>query len=244
MAEKRRGNLLITLSVFIFVVLVLTGLFANLNTQRATARVKAVYAGDTDTYITLTNLCADAFQSDIEGQVVRLYADVGNPDGWQIENAGYEIFDTAVKMMQKGDASNPGLQRGDNLDTGEWYYQLTDPSDALAYAGIEREDITKITERLLKNGTVSICVKTDFDVNSIQIDDDGMRENEKKWEMGDIFYTVTLRKGTTKVNQEYKISGEILVARYDDTMVRITVDGSKAKNQMISQTVTRRNKGN
>ena len=244
MKHKKRGNLLITLSVFIFVVLVLTGLFANLNTQRAAARTKATYAGDTDSYITLTNLCADAFQSDIEGQVVRLYADVGNPEGWQIEDAGYEIFDTAVQLMQKGDGTNQGLQRGENLESGEWFYQLTDPADALAFAGIEQADVLKITERLLKNGTVSVCVKTDFDVNSIQIDEEGMRENEKKWEMGDVFYTVTLRKGTTKVNQEYKLSGEILVARYEDTMVRITVDGTNAKNQMISQTVTRRNTGN
>lgn len=237
--RTRKGNLLIVMAVFITIVLVLGGLFTTTSMRTSTARLKAQRAGDMESYITLANICADAFQADLEWQSVTLYPSVDNPNGWDLSTINYEVFDEALETMQLGDGVKSGLKRTDG--PGEsWLYQLTNPTTAIVYAGIDDSATLKLCNRLLENAEVSVTINSGLEYFNPKITSSrDMHEDEQVVQISDITYTVWLKKGITTIRQDYVLSGEMLKARYSTNNVQISVDGSSAVNQMVSQTATR-----
>lgn len=229
--RRRRGNLMITVCVIVVVVMLISSLLALLVGQKASARAKAAEAGDLNSYIAITNLCADAFMDDLEGQTFsKVIASVDNPDG----EFGLEVFDEAAIKLQEGLTL---VSRAD----GSWQHPLVVPMHAVEYAGVSDTKVLKLLSKLLDDASVEITVIGPLGVAGGLADVDGEVENRDTMEMEDIFLRVTLKKGTTKVVQDYRLTGERLNARYEDTLIWFSVDDSGAECLLESQTVTRTN---
>lgn len=233
--KRRRGNLLIVLAVFITISLLLGGLFSASSVRATVARTNVVRAGDLDSYITIANLCADAFKEDLEWQGVTLYPNVANPSGWNLTNINYDVFEEAIDAIQNGDGAHAGLKLTD-VDGG-WQYQLVNPINALTYAGINDNAVLSLAERLLDNADVKIVVHNDLSVYAPDRNaEKNIRASEQYLQLDDITFTVTLQKGVIRVQQDYVLSGEVMVARFTEAKVQVTIDGTEAENRMLSQT--------
>lgn len=262
--KKRRGNLLITILVFVVVVMMLTSIFGMLTGQTASAKIKAGKAGETQSYITLANMCANAFQTDLEGQATRItMADVAHPDGdW-----GAEIYDKAIANIQTS------IQLGDVDAEGAWAHTLTNPVDIIQYAGIPADNSLSIdnpadmeeaaqfelnkarnqalTEMndLLKDSKVSITVKAPLEVFHGAEGNQELLQNGDTLLIQDILFDLVLTKGTTKVNQSYRLTGEYLTGRFTMSEEEptkpesawCTINNTNAVCNLESQTVTRSN---
>ena len=120
MMKYRRGNLFLTVIVFLLLTMSIGSLFTLTVSNKTDSYEKAKQAGNINSYIALANVCADAFRNDLESQTVRINtADVNNPDGAvggdggegvQTEQIPVTIYEDAIKIIQKGDASRQGLQ--------------------------------------------------------------------------------------------------------------------------------------
>ena len=228
------------MGAFIGIVLILGGMFSLSNMRTSATRVKAIKAGDMDSYITLANICADAFQADVEWQTVSVYAGLENPDGWDTSVINYEVFDKVIETMQFGDGTKPGLVREMVAGSDAWKYALTTPATAISYAGVTDADTLSLTSRLLKNADVDITVLSGLEYfNPHMEDSDEVHDTEQVMQLSDITYVVTLKKGTMLVKQEYVLSGELLRARYSASNVTVAVDGSNAENRLVTQTAMR-----
>lgn len=272
--KKRRGNLLITVLVFVVVVMMLTSIFGILSGQTASARFKAGKAGETQSYITLANMCANAFQKDLEGQATRItMADVEHPDGdW-----GTEIYDKAIADIQKA------IQLGNTDTNGNWKHTLSKPSDIIQYAGIPADNPLGIgnpanaaeaaqfelnkarshaleeMKDLLEDSKVSITVEAPLEIFHGAEENQELLQNGDTLLIQDILFDLVMTKGTTKVTQSYRLSGEKLIGRFTmsneasapeggtstgvakPVSVWCTIDSTSAVCNLESQMVTRSN---
>lgn len=240
--KRRRGNLLVTVLVLIMLTMTMTAMFGINVAMKQSSWTRAKLSGDSHSYIALANLCADAFKDDLEAQVVRIVtADVENPDGTgESEEIGLEVYNEAMGQIQNS------LSRA-TVDANTWLHHLTDPQDALAYIGFlganaGQKDALKLAERLLEDSAVEIKV------TSGNLAATGGMENESgnlisgdNIGIDNIYYTVTLTKGSWKVVQEYCLQGERLTGRIEPSLIWISADGVNAVNQLVGQSVTKRN---
>ena len=228
--KRRRGNLLITVLVFFMLALTMGSLFSLSAAQKTKARLKAAQSANTMNYVTIANLCADAFKSDLESQTVRIVpAGVDNPEG----EYGFEIYDEALQTMQSG------LTRQDNGD-GTWLYTLTDPNDIIEFTGLTDSDTVKDMTTLLKDARVDITVTGNFSAVGGGEDDQQQLVTGDKITLGEIYYQVVLRKGTWKITQDYCLKNEAITGRFEDTLVWMAIDGERAENDMTGQIVSSR----
>ena len=233
--RRRNGNILITLLIFLTATIALGGLMGINVSERNKAEQGAKTAGNTDAYISIANVCADAFIDDLLTQRTTLViADITNPTG----DFSFDVYDKAIENIQTA------LCRRTAAD-GSWYHHLTDPMDTLDYSGIDTGKIRTYLASLLKDATVTIHI---FQPMAVEFDKDN--DNSATLLTGDnltiedIEYEVVLKKGAWLVKQEYKYSGAKIFARYDDTAITITVDGEDGVNQMTSQIISKKNTGN
>lgn len=244
--KRRRGNLLVTVLVFIMLTMTITAMFSINVSMKQNARTKANQAGDSHAYIALANLCADAFKDDLEAQVVRIVtADVENPDGTGEEDAediGLEVYNEALAEIQAS------LTR-ETVDDNTWLHHLTDPHDPLAYIGFTGEEeglqsAAELAARLLEDAVVEIKVTSgDLTASGGLEGESGNLTTGDNIGIDNIYYTVTLTKGTWKVVQNYCLQGERLTGRIEPSLIWIAADGTDAVNQMIGQSVSKRNFG-
>ena len=229
--KRRRGNLLITVVVLFVVVLTLSALFSLSVAQKANARANTQKAGSASSYVTIANLCADAFKNDLEGQSASIAtASVDNPTG----DFGLEVYDEAATTIQHGLTFKEGAD-------GSWQHTLTNPSDIIEYAGIMDDDVTKLLNTLLKDAKVSITVESVLSVVTVNSSSEDAEDVGNSFKFDDIYYRVVLTKGTWKITQDYCLKNEKLIGRFDDTLVDMRVNGDNATNKLISQTVTSKN---
>ena len=239
MMKYRRGNLFLTVIVFLLLTMSIGSLFTLTVSNKTDSYEKAKQAGNINSYIALANVCADAFRNDLESQTVRINtADVNNPDG----AVGGDGGEDAIKIIQKGDASRQGLQLA--AVAGEpdaWWYTLVNASDALAYAGVSDSDTLSATEKLLKDSKLTIKVLAPLTLSLSGEEDGTTMETGDTMTVDNIYYQVILTKGTTKITQDYCLEGEKLTGRFESSLVWIAVDGESATNNLTGQIATQRN---
>lgn len=120
MMKYRRGNLFLTVIVFLLLTMSIGSLFTLTVSNKTDSYEKAKQAGNINSYIALANVCADAFRNDLK---VKQFAStrqmstiltgaVGGDggEGVQTEQIPVTIYEDAIKIIQKGDASRQGLQ--------------------------------------------------------------------------------------------------------------------------------------
>ena len=230
MMKYRRGNLFLTVIVFLLLTMSIGSLFTLTVSNKTDSYEKAKLAGNINSYIALANVCADAFRNDLESQTVRINtADVNNPDGAvggdggegvQTEQIPVTIYEDAIKIIQKGDASRQGLQLA--AVAGEpdaWWYTLVNASDALAYAGVSDSDTLSATEKLLKDSKLTIKVLAPLTLSLSGEEDGTTMETGDTMTVDNIYYQVILTKGTTKITQDYCLEGEKLTGRFEHSLV-------------------------
>ena len=252
MMKYRRGNLFLTVVVFLLLTMSIGGLFTLTVSNKTDSYEKAKQAGNINSYIALANVCADAFRNDLESQTVRINtADVNNPagavggdggEGVQPAQIPVTIYEDAIKIIQKGDASRQGLQLA--AVAGEpdaWWYTLVNASDALAYAGVSDSDTLSATEKLLKDSKLTIKVLAPLTLSLSGEEDGTTMETGDTMTVDNIYYQVILTKGTTKITQDYCLEGEKLTGRFESSLVWIAVDGESATNNLTGQIATQRN---
>lgn len=252
MKRYRRGNLLLTVVVFLLLTMTLGGLFSISASNRYRAYELAQSAGNVNAYIALANVCADAFRNDLEGQTVRVnIADVTNPTGSlggggtadSLAQIPTSVYEDAIKTIQMGGAGRNGLQLA--AVAGEpdaWWYTLVDARDALDYAGVSDTASLNKTESLLENSKLTIKVLAPLTVSLSGEEDETQMLTGDTLTIDNIYYQVTLSKGTTKITQDYCLSGEKMTGRVENSLVWIAVDGSSASNTMTAQTATQRSR--
>lgn len=236
--RKRQGNLLITVMVFIMLTIIFAGIFSTVVAQKNSAIIKARTAGDVNSYITLCNICAGAFKDDLEGQSVNIIvASVENPDGSIDEEYVAELYDEAITKIQESLKHN---EKNDSEMPEAWFHTLENPRDALDYEGITHEGVLETADRLLENATVSIKVLGPMRANQSsfwEIED----AQSSTAVIDDILFEVVLKKGTTKVVQNYCLKNEKIAGRFDESGAHMTVQGDTSELILQSQTVTRKN---
>lgn len=232
--RTRKGNLLITVVIALFVALMSTSLLMFLNVQRAQVRHRVETAGTTESFIALANICADAFKYDLEMQHSRIaLTSVEFPDGIEVS---LDTYDSAVRSFQAA------LSSDGTYSSGEWEYCIHDPKALIEYAGITDRDFVKIIDSLLEDAAFSITVRNGLELSGSLSEDESITFNTgDELPIEDVLFTVVLEKGTTQVIQEYRLSGEKLYARYGGSMLSLSVDSADAANTMESQLITRNN---
>ena len=181
-------------------------------------------------YIALANLCADAFVDDLESQSTSIYADVSSPDGLEINFTTYEAQIENIQNSLMIPATEPD-------DDGKWKYVLSNPMLPIEYAGIEDSNFLKYAKKLLNEAKLSIPVKGPLAVTEPDNDDEDFGAAEEHVVINDILFEVVLEKGTRKVVQEYRLSGEKLAVRADDTSALFQIRGDDAECILESQAV-------
>lgn len=253
--KYRRGNLFLTVVVFLLLTMTMGSLFTLTVSNKTSAYEKARHAGAINAYISLANVCADAFRNDLEAQTVRInIADVTNPGG-TLEGEGGEggeaggtpqipatIYEDAIEIIQKGNASRQGLQLAAvSGEAGAWWYTLTSAEDALAYAGVADSKTLDATGKLLKDSKLTIKVLAPLTLSLSGEEDGTIMETGDTMTVDNIYYQVILTKGTTKITQDYCLEGEKLTGRFESSLVWIAVDGDAATNKLTGQIATQRN---
>lgn len=261
--KKRRGNLMITLFIFFVLVIVLTSLFGLTAAQKHTAYSKASNMGDTNSYISVARLCADSFVSDLETRTANvLIAPFVSPDAetdleaiaamepettFEEADLSYDlsVYDQAIDIIQNGTPDTTpktfGLKMSGGVSgTTEWYHFLRDPKRVFAENDITDVDTKELVDRLFEDATVEVKVYDNLQV-SITDDDDVQNVTGDTLTIDPVYFSVTLTRGTVKVEQEYRLSGEKIVARYGTSLLYVYVDGSNATCELIRQNVSRRN---
>lgn len=235
--RHHRGNLLITVMIVLFATLMVGSMLAITTAQMNLSRSRAERAGDTESYVALANLCADAFKDELEAQSASVsIVSTEDPDGMELT---LSVYDDIVEKMHV-ELIKPGTTP-DEENGGRWTYILTDPILPIEYAGLEDKDFRNKSDDLLKDARLSISVDAPFSVSAPV---DGMAltfETGDEIYFDDITFTVILEKGTTQVIQHYRLSGEILSARYTPALAIGSVDGSRAVCVLESQSVSRNN---
>jgi hypothetical protein len=184
--------------------------------QQSILKQKVETSGYSESYITVSDMCANAFVEDLESQYASIVtATVTNING----DYDLNIYHTACRQIQTA------LQQSSDGDV--WYHKLTDPIDILSYSEITDESTISFLTELLNNATVSIAVSSDIDVTTPE-NTTYANENLNKFEINDIYFSVTLEKGTTKITQNYVLSGEVLYGKYETAVVRCSIDNSNA----------------
>lgn len=237
--KKRSGNLIIVIVVFAFMAMTLAAIFSISVSQREKARRNAEKAGDINSYITIANLCADAFKNDLESEVVSFEASLTNLSA----EYGAEIYHDATKMIQEE------LTKDEGETAGSWIYYLKDPKDVFDYIGVTSAEMSTVAERLLEHASVKITIKEPLTGDEIEETDDISLEDGNTVSLDAIYYTVVLEKGTTYIEQDYCLEGEHLICdvKYDSrnpgvvSRVQIKVNAENANNMLISQTVYTKN---
>jgi len=191
--------------------------------------MKAESAGDINSYITLANLCAGAFQDDIEAQSVEMVvASVTDPDA---SDVSLDVFHTAISEIQTSLSTTSG--------TGAWQHTLSNPYDAVEFAGFRSGDAKTHAESLLTDATVTIDVSAPL---SVTITHEAM---EKGLDGGcqvpidDIEFCVTLEKGSWRIIQNYRLSGAVMEGRLVGAKALLFVNGELAECKLEYQTVMR-----
>lgn len=236
LTHRRRGNILMVIAVLVMLSLIITSLFSITLSQQNLAREKAKDAGNTNSYIALANMCADAFRCDFESLVWRRnIASVEDPLGTM--DFGIEIYDEAIAQFQE--AMTYGEAEEDEDTSPSWRYTLTVPMDAAEYAGIGHAEARRYIQDLLEDARVIIIVQDALHVYT-ENEDIPALANGDSVSVGDINFTLQMIKGTWFIEQSYCLSGEQLVGRYNDAQARFSVDGTEAECRLVRQTVSRR----
>lgn len=199
------------------------------------ARQKAADSGQVTSYVSIANACADTFCADFESLFwVTTVADLENMYG--NTEISLEIFDEALKKFQAA----LELQR---TDDPIWQYVLTDPSLAMGYAGIEDKKTVTYLAKIIEDATVTIQIHNTLSLYARGNEEDNGAADGDVIDVADIIFSVQLEKGTWKITQVYRLSGEKIVGLYGDAQNKFYIDGSEAVCQLESQIVTRNNYG-
>ena len=228
--RRRRGNLLITVFVMVFITMMVSMMLMLSISQRARSQNQAEAAGVIDSYIAISNICADAFKTDLEAQYATyVLATVENPEGI---NVSLDTYDSAAHDIQERLTS-------ETIGFNSWKYTQTQPSIIISYADVENTSFLDVVNDLLDEARMSIVVSSDLSIIAPSGDDVISLDTGDLVPIEDIMYTVTVEKGTTQVVQTYRLSGEALSVRNNGSVLSIHVSGDGAKNILESQIVTR-----
>ena len=232
--NQRRGNILLMVFLLLTTVISCTALLKLSNAQMMASRKKAETVGQVNAYISIANICADTFRSDLEGLYwLMTVADLENMHG----NAGYglEIYDQAIEKFQTALTLK-------KLESGGWLYHLSDPTVALEYAGVnDKETLSYLTE-LLDGSTVTITIHNDLTAYNSDNEENAPLDDKGNVSIADIIFTVHLKRGAWNVIQTYRLSGEKMMGRFGEGQNKFIIDGQDAKCQLESQIVTKNNR--
>ena len=232
--RKRRGNLILTMMVVSGALLMIASLLSMTTAQRLRARNTAEKAGDIASYIAIANLCADAFRDDLESQFADMpVVTVENIDGTQMTFVDYEEM---LGRMQKA------LMETDDPDEEGavyWTYVLSDPEAPMEYSGLDsafNADFVAYHRELLRNAGLEIRVDAPLGIAGATVHGGEIAYNsDDKLYLNDICYTVTLEKGTMRLTQKYRLTGEYIQFNYLDTSVHGSISGDRAQNILEEQ---------
>lgn len=238
--RKRQGNLLITLAIFAFLTLSFATILTSASARRASMRNKAINAGAMDSYITVSNLCADYFAQDFESGTasvaiasVGYVGNLGDPE--VVKERAYSVFETGVDIIQNGTGPETDKLWLEDGDGDEWVYVLTDPNAVIAASGITDEATLEYLESLLSRATVKIIVEKDLGITRDEGDSLTMTTGDVV-AVSDIAYRVVLERGLVRITQDYILSGAKAFAVYDGSpYATITIDSSIAENTPQNQ---------
>lgn len=237
MQNKRKGNLILTLMVTTGATLMITTMLSLATTQRLRTKDSAERAGDLTSYITFANLCADAFRDDLESQFAEMVvATVEDVEGVELTFSDY------MSLVQ--DIQAPLVRQAGDVDVAapEWLYVLHDAAAPIEYVGLDttgNADFVAFYKSLLQGAKLEIRVDEPLAISGATVDNLALTYGTgDRLLLNDIYYTVTLEKGTTRLIQHYKLTGEYVRFIYSDVFVRASVSGERASNVLIAQTAT------
>lgn len=230
-SNTRKGNIVLAVVILIVLMTTFVSLLSINIAQKNNARAKASIVGDTNSYISMANICGWAFKDDLEAQSMKIVvADVSNPQGIEI---GIEIFDTVIsafqQALQKNSAEPP---------TAPWEHTLETPYDAIDFTGITDDKATQHLQRILNNASVTTTINSTLSVIGAEDDTVSVKDGSSIT-ITDILFDVVLTKGTWKITQSYRISGEKITMRLEGAFAVFNVDNTEATCTLEKQTVTR-----
>lgn len=231
---KRKGNMLITIVVCLFSVLIVGSMTTITSKHKDMAITRAANAGRIESYIALANLCADLFRTELENTHYSLALTEGaHVEGIELDLSSYE---NALRAMQL-QVTSPHAPAGG--PAGSWLYPLSDPAEPLSYIGIDNDALKNYTDQILDGATIQIQIDAPLSL-AYTVEEDLSFEDTDEMYLNDIWYTITLKKGTFTLVQRYRLSDEIFVAQKNMTLLMTTIDPRFAKTAMVSQTLTQR----
>lgn len=233
---KRKGNLLLLVTIFFFLVLTVGSLFTITAAQRSQARIKVVNSAQTNSFLSITRVCADAFKDDLETQeYIHIISSIDNPGG----EINIDTYQAALEYIQSGYGASSGLERASGVAPNSWYHTLTDPNDAIDFAGVTDEAALEYLDSIIQNAEVDILVHSDFALDPSAFGNVLEFASGDVVKLQDIYFTVSMVKGSWQIEQDYVLSGEKMVASYEENRILFQIDKTEAECEVVAQRVTR-----